>query len=112
MDTMKVFARGEASKDNKVMVFDWDKAARLIRKHKPRVAEAGLQADWEGTGGVIFENGKPVTDSYTYLASAWAAPQIELDGEAQDCFVMRSKTKWDSGTKWPKSALALLEGRA
>ena len=54
-------------------------------------------------------DGKPVMDSYTYLASAWATPQIEIDGIAYDCFVPRSESNgWDSDTKWPQSALGIL----
>ena len=36
MDTLSAFARGEASRDKPSMVFDWLKAAKLIRKHKTR----------------------------------------------------------------------------
>ncbi|MEN6379724.1 MAG: hypothetical protein ABFD15_09120 [Methanofastidiosum sp.] len=87
------------------MVFDWNKAAKLIAERKPEVASAGLSGDWEWTGGTIWENGKPVMDSYTFLASTWATPELNMDGEIYDCFVMKSKTTWDSHTKWPKSAL-------
>lgn len=49
--------------------FDYDKAARIIKKHlvdhPDLVADAGLQGDWAYTGGEIFRDGKPVTDSYT-----------------------------------------------
>lgn len=66
--------------------------ARLIVEHKPKVASAGLGGDWEWTGGTIYGNGKPDKKSYTYLASTWATPEIELDGESFDCYVMQSKT--------------------
>lgn len=59
----------------------------------------------------ILEDGKPCTNSYTYLASTWATPQIEIDGEFIDCYRMESEVPgWDSGTKWPESALAILKG--
>ena len=64
----------------KLRVFDWTKAAHLIKEQKPDVAEAGLAGDWEYTGGIIYEDGKPDKKSYTYLASLWAIPQIKLDG--------------------------------
>lgn len=93
------------------MVFDWDKAARLIRERKPEKAGAGLRSDWEHTGGDIFVNGEPVTDSYTYLASNWAAPEIDMDGEVVPCFVLVDDSPgWDEKTKWPASALAILRG--
>lgn len=92
------------------MVFDWDKAARIIRERKPKIASAGLHDDWEWTGGTIFENGKPV-EEYTFLASTWATPEIAIDGEIIDCFIMKHETKWNEGTKWPKSALDILNGK-
>lgn len=109
MDILSAFAMGEANRGKPLMVFDWDKAARLIRDRKPRVAEAGLAGDWGYTGGAIFADGKPVTDSYTYLASTWATPQISLDGNVEDCYKMQKDTpEWDSDTKWPESALKIL----
>lgn len=110
MDITMAFAMGAANRGKEMKVFDWDKAARLIVEHKPNVASAGLGGDWEWTGGTIYENGKPDKKSYTYLASTWATPEIELDGELFDCYVMESKTEWDAHTKWPKSALAILDG--
>jgi hypothetical protein len=93
-------------------VFDWDKAAALIREHKPKLAGAGLSSDWEWTGGDIYRDGQPVTDSYTYLSSRWATPELELDGVSFDCWKFRDETEWDSDTKWPASALAILNGEA
>lgn len=93
----------------KGMVFDWDKAAQLIKDNQPAYVEAGLSGDWTYTGGSIYQDGKPDMASYTFLASMWATPQIELDGVRQDCFIdLGSGTDWDAGTKWPESALAIL----
>lgn len=109
MDTLSAFARGEANRGKPSMVFDWEKAARLIAEVKPTCAEAGLSGDWEWTGGVIYENGKPVTDSYTYLSSVWATPELDLDGERRECWKLASETPgWDSDTKWPPEALSVL----
>lgn len=108
MDTMAAFAMGRASRNNRPRVFDWHKAARLIKEKNPAVAGAGLAGDWEYTGGTIYANGKADTDSYTYLASTWAAPEIEIDGEKQDCWVYCDESDWDCHTKWPKSALKIL----
>lgn len=93
-------------------VFDWHKAAKLIRQRKPKIASAGLSQDWEWTGGRIWENGKPVArhDTYTYLASTWATPELDMDGEIRDCFVMKHKSPgWGEGTYWPQSALDILK---
>lgn len=112
MNTMMAFAIGEANRGKKRMVFDWNKAAKIIRERKPRTAAAGLHSDWEYTGGLIFSDGKPVTNEYTYLASTWATPELMIDGEIIPCYIMEHKTKWNEDTKWPKSAIDILNGKA
>ena len=110
MDTLRAFMMGVANRDRELMVFDWDKAARIIKERKPKVAAAGLRNEWEYTGGEIYGNGKPVKDTYTYLASTWAIPELDVDGDVIECYRMESDTPgWDSDTKWPKSALDILE---
>lgn len=109
MDRMSAFARGQANRNKELMVFDWDKAAQIIKDRGAQAAGAGLSGDWECTGGKILTDGKPNTKSYTYLASTWATPELEIEGEMIDCFRMQSETPgWDSATKWPDSALAIL----
>lgn len=108
MNTLDAFAMGEANRGKEMMVFDWDKAARLIAERKPRIAMAGLCRDWEYTGGVIYEDGVLVTKDYTFLASAWAVPELDMDGETVDCFRLESETPgWHAHTKWPKSAVEI-----
>lgn len=109
MNTWAAFAMGEANRGKEMMVFDWNKAARLIRERKPECASAGLRGDWEYTGGAIYEDGKPVMGDYTYLASTWAVPELDMDGAIVECFRMKHEVPgWDSKTKWPKSALDIL----
>lgn len=111
MDSMSAFVRGEANRGKEQMVFDWHKAATLINEMKPEHVSAGLQSDWEWTGGPIYDNGKPLTqdETYVYLASTWATPEIDLDGEIFDCYKMETKTDgWNSETFWPQSALDML----
>jgi len=110
MNTIEAFARGDAGRNKPPMVFDWNKAARLIKESQPKEAWAGLKNDWEWTGGIIYCDGKPVTDSYTYLASTHAMPEIEMDGVICDCYLSINETEWDSKTKWPVTALDILEG--
>lgn len=115
MDSMSAFMRGQAAAGREPRVFDWHKAALLIRERRPSRAGAGLESDWEYTGGEIFKDGAPVPreDTYTYLASTWAAPQLDLDGEVVECWLMMSDTPgWDSHTYWPESALAILRAEA
>lgn len=109
MDTLSAFAMGEANRGKSLMVFDWDKAARIIRERNAKEASAGLSGDWEYTGGAILTDGKPNMDEYTYLASTWATPELEVDGDIIDCYIMEDKTEWDSSTKWPETALAILD---
>lgn len=108
---MQAFALGDANRHNEMKVFDWNKAATLIVERKSQFASAGLSGDWQWTGGDILRDGKPVNreDTYVYLASVWATPELEIDGESIDCYLMQSQTPgWDSDTYWPESALAIL----
>ena len=109
MDSFRAFAKGEANRGRPLMVFDWDKAARLIRERGAKEASAGLSGDWEWTGGEILVDGKPHHEAYTYLASTWATPELDIDGDRVDCFRMETEVPgWGSSTKWPESALAIL----
>lgn len=113
MDTFSAFARGQANRGKPEMVFDWEKAAQIIKERGAQEASAGLRGDWEYTGGQILESGKPVPkeDTYTYLASTWATPELEVDGERMDCWRYEENTPgWDSGTYWPEEALKILNG--
>lgn len=112
MDTLSAFARGRAAEGKPQRVFDWEKAAQRIREVQPSVARAGLESDWEWTGGTIYEDGKPITESYTFLSSNWATPELELDGDLEPCWRYESGTPgWDADTKWPETALAILNAR-
>ena len=111
MDTMSAFLMGEMNRHKEQMVFDWDKAARLIAEKKPKVASAGLRGDWEYTGGVIYAAGEPIKNCSTFLASTWAVPELALNGWRIECFRMQHEVPgWNAVTAWPDSALAILEG--
>lgn len=99
------------------MKFDWDKAAKIIREkikvNENYYFEAGLQGDWAYTGGVIFENGEPVSEDYTYLSSNWAIPTLLIclhgaDVESIDCFTTDLDSRFDSDSKWDEASLNLL----
>ena len=111
MDTFKAFAMGEAARSagNREMVFDWVKAAELIADRRPVLASAGLESDWEWTGGLIYENGQPVTDEYTFLASIWAHPQLDMDGHVVECWrYTEDAPEWGPETKWPIEAMEII----
>jgi len=98
------------NQEKEQMVFDWDRAATRIAETHPVSASAGLKGDWQWTGGEIYRNGKPIKSEYTFLASIWATPELEMDGKIEPCYRMESETPgWNSGTKWPKSALKILK---
>lgn len=112
MNSIAAFAMGEMNRGKELMVFDWDKAARLIKERKPDYADAFLELDREWTGGCIYLNNEPFYDEYTYLASIWAIPTIDIDGEEIPCYKMQSEVPdWGEDTKWPKSALEILENK-
>lgn len=112
MNTVMAFAMSQANQGKELMVFDWDKAARLIKERKPKCASAGLRDDWEWTGGTIYKDGKPVMGDYTYLVSTWAVPELNMDGAIVECFRMKHEVPgWGSKTKWPKSALDILNAK-
>jgi hypothetical protein len=105
------------NRDSPMMVFDWIKAAEIIRDRlllgTLKEAAAGLQSDWEWTGGLIFSKGSivPREETYTYLSSNWAKPELSVDGETFECFCLsKEKPEWGSGTYWPPEAIDVLEG--
>lgn len=110
---MSAFAIGQANRGNTMKVFDWIKAAKLIKEHNIKNAQAGLESDFEYTAGTILVNGNPVESDSTYLVSTWATPQLEdFDGETYDCYIMDTPEEnpngWDEDTMWPKEALEIL----
>lgn len=112
MRTLDAFRRGQESRGREPMVFDWERAAKIIRERGAQSAGAGLQDDWEWTGGDIFRDGKPIPkeETYTYLASTWAKPELRVENEVVECFRMLSETPgWNENTYWPTSALKILE---
>lgn len=97
----------------KQMIFDWHKAAQLIKERKPKTASAGLHADWEYTGGDIYTAEKgPLSkeDTDVYLSSNWATPELDLDGNIIPCYITEedNPNAWNADTVWPESALAIL----
>ena len=112
-------ARSEAAamRGELMKVFDWDEAARIIRNRLDNLEDgedpprfsAGLAGDWDCTSGVIHEDGEIVDDTYTYLASMWATPVLDIDGEEISCWVYKTDSvEWDAGTNWPDSARAIV----
>ena len=110
MNSILAFMNAKASANKEPRVFDWDKAARLIAERKPNIAVAGLKEDMEYTAGVIWREGEYVTNKYTYLASSWATPVLVMDDEEIDCYTNKNESPWEAHTKWPLSAIKIVEG--
>ena len=111
MDTIAAFMMGETHRNNKMKVFDWNKAAELIIKYNLTDADARLIEDWASTGGNILTDGNLNINSYTYLASTWATPVLWTDEEIYECWTWEDETNWNSHTKWPQSAIEILKKR-
>ncbi len=106
MNTFEAFLRSQAALGQPRKVFDWHKAADLIRERQPVIARAGLRDDWEWTGGTIWQDGQPVANCYSYLGSNWATPELNIDGEIVECWVWQDDSPgWTEETKWPETAL-------
>jgi hypothetical protein len=90
-------------------VFDWDKAARLIREKSSKEAMAGLLEDWFYTADIIFANGAPNLGSCAYLESIWATPVLRIDGIDHECWV-DAEVSQPEAWNWPDSSVAILKG--
>jgi hypothetical protein len=117
MNTLDAMIMRDANLGNLLMVFDWIKAANIIKERNAKYASAGLSNDWEWTGGDILRDEKPVPedDTYVYLASIWATPELDVDGEIMDCFIMKDEmpSTWKGDPAhiyWPLEALQILNG--
>jgi hypothetical protein len=110
MDTLSAWGMAQLSRGREMKVFDWDKAAKIIKERKPVIAEAGLESDYEWTLGPIYENGKRTPErGCTYLISTWATPMLIVDGDEMSCYKMQSEhPEWNDETWWPKSAVEIL----
>lgn len=90
-------------------IFDWMHAAELIKKLNPKTAYAGLMEDWSSTSGKIIYNYEPYLEDYTFLASSWAHPVLEIDNVFYDCYIIGElKPDCNEYTKWPKEAIEVL----
>ena len=110
MDTLSAMAlsAAAAARNERQRVFDWNRAAKILAERKPAEASAGLQQDMGWTGGVVWSDGKPHYDDYTYLWSNWATPILVIDDEEIECWCYVDERGWNADTKWPDSALEVL----
>ena len=91
-------------------VFNWDMAAMIIVERAVTDARAGLQGDHSDTSGTILRDGEIVDDSYMFLGSMHAAPELVIDGEHIECWVADDgKRPWGCKTVWPQSARDIIQ---
>lgn len=79
----------------KTKYMNWKKVQQIVDKNPNSVIYAGLQEDWNNTSGLIFARGE-YYDGYVYVASSWATPIVDVDGEEIECWTYE-KTKEGSG---------------
>ncbi len=116
MNTIDAIAMGQANRGKPLMVFDWDQAAKYIIEYRPKSVSAGLRDDWEYTGGDIFVDGCILkrSETYVYLASTWAVPEIDFGLGKMPCFIMKDEAvvRWGdvdmASLYWPQSAIEIL----
>lgn len=110
-------------------VFDWCKAATILKERDPHAAHAFLNKQRDTTRGRIWLNHQPCTEDDTLLASRWDTPMLEIDCVATECYVdpmqiekefqkerlpdgtvtiLPRKAEWGMHTLWPDSALRIL----
>lgn len=111
MDILSAIAQSNANRNQELKVFDWDKAAQIIKKEKLYTVYAGLTEDWDYTGGCILINGIIPKHNTAYLSSTWATPVISVDnGIFVECYKMASEVpNWNDETYWPESARRILD---
>ena len=107
MNTFEAFQRNKRAREEgaKSRTFDWMKAAEIIKQLNPKEATAGLEEDMEWTAGTIYQDGKIVTDQYTYLSSSWAKPVLVCDEVTYDCWKYQEDDEDFSDSKWPEEAV-------
>lgn len=126
MDTFAAGILGMANRGREQMVFDWEKAANIIKdyleEHNGEDIEiaASLRGNEGNTYGFIYSNGKFNTDDHGYLASTWAKPQIvifnyslndmyEDEGTKIPCYKMQHEVPdWNASTWFPKEFTDIL----
>ena len=58
---------------------DWEHAKRICEKYPGCTISAGLDEDWDCTGGVIFDGKNYVTSDYVFVSSFWATPVVKVE---------------------------------
>ena len=106
MNTLEAFARGQAARGQIQRVFDWVKAAQILKESGAKNAIAGLSSDMEWTSDDILVNGKIPDKGDCFLSSNWATPVLIIDDSYDEieCWKYEDECNYDSDTFWPEDA--------
>lgn len=111
MNTPDALEMGRLNRHKELMVFDWIKAAEIIRYYNVKNACVGLHGDWLQDGNSILKDGRPVRECRVFFASTWAEPELKIGNKIIKCYRMQNEVpSWDGKTYWPKEALDILHG--
>lgn len=96
------------SQNRPMMIFDWQKAAKIINERKPSYASAKIDGDDE-TETSIFANGKAIIFNGRpgFVCSHWGEPTLCIDGEEIPCYTYEA----DEEEVWPLYALKTLRAQ-
>ena len=93
------------------MVFDWEKAAEVLRERQPVAASVSFIGKHERTEPVlIYRDGEPTPDPRTFCPyDAFDKPTLLIDGDEIECFRLENTiTTWAIDEYWPESARRIL----
>lgn len=108
MELVEFYENGftyEVQTGSDVYVFDWNKAACLIRQASPSLASVVV----DGHIGVIYRNKKIVRPSLCSTISM-SRPTLFMNGSFIDCCMPINETIFDGYDMWPPSSLMILRG--
>jgi hypothetical protein len=90
------------------MVFDWERAAKLMKAYDGENVRAGMKNAWTDfydNAGFILKNGEAVNEA-GIVASYNATPTIEIDGRLFPCF--RWADESDHSASWTDAAVEIM----
>lgn len=104
---------GKAMSD--VYIFDWNKAATIIKANNPKKAYAYVGSLRKHTEVTIWQNDTIMPKTPSFLISYdnfGGGIHLGCDGFATPCSVLLSNTDgWNRDTWWPASAVEILNGK-
>lgn len=110
-ETKEINNTAKAQKDPQYIVFDWEKAIKIIEERKPQYAEAGIvplgsskyrDIVWQWSAVIILQEGKPVPRQYMVACMRPCpmdrVPHLKIGEEKIPCFKAVDLKEWQY--KW------------